>query len=75
MTPQQLDAQMEKVFGQLARELSDVAPADEVTSVGLGHYERLRDGAAITDFIPLLVYRYTREELVTTSRDDLHRAA
>ena len=75
MTSQQLEAQMDRVLANLVRELAEVAPAGEITSVSREHYERLRGPASITEFIPLLVYRFTKEELVTSRREELHHAA
>jgi len=46
-----------------------------VTAVGEASFEALRADARIPDFIPVLVYRYTREELLRSRRDDLSRAA
>jgi hypothetical protein len=34
-----------------------------------------RQRATVNDFLPLLVYRFTTEDLIETSRDELHRAA
>jgi hypothetical protein len=51
-----------------------IEPA-RITEVGEAHDERLCLHARITDFIPVLVYRSTREELVDITRSELHRAA
>jgi hypothetical protein len=45
-----------------------------VTAIGQAEFERLHATATITDFIPLLVYRYAREELVRIDGEELHRA-
>jgi hypothetical protein len=46
-----------------------------VTSVGRGYFEQLRAEPRIDDFIPALVYRFTREELRCCGRDQLSDAA
>jgi hypothetical protein len=71
----ELERQLDKVFSDLVRDLGDNAAADQVTTIGHDHYERLRRDATVNDFIPLLVYRFTREELVRSRRDELHDAA
>jgi hypothetical protein len=43
--------------------------------VGRRHLERLSRHATITDFIPLLVWRCTREELLGRRRGELRDAA
>ena len=75
MTTEQLDTQMEHIFTRLVEDLARDAPTDQIIAVGTSHFERLRRDAAVNDFIPLLVYRFTREELVAVGPNDLHRAA
>jgi hypothetical protein len=43
--------------------------------VGEAWFEALRANARIPDFVPVLGYRYAREELIGSERDELHRAA
>lgn len=74
MTTEQLDVQMDHTFKRLVVDLGGV-PAEQVVAVGTGHFERLQRDAAVNDFIPLLVYRFTREELVAGRHEDLHVAA
>jgi hypothetical protein len=64
-----------RVLDGLVREFADEIPADQVTSVGRGTFERLRAEARIDDFIPVLVYRFTREQLRRCGRDQLSDAA
>jgi hypothetical protein len=75
MTTEQLEVQMEHTLKSLVVDLGDEASAEQVLAVGSSHFERLQRDAAINDFIPLLVYRFTREELVAAGRGDLHVAA
>jgi hypothetical protein len=70
-----LNDHVERVLDGLGRELADEIPATRVTSVGRGYFEQLRAEARITDFIPVLVYRFTREELRRCKRDELSEAA
>lgn len=74
MTTEQLDVQMDHTFKRLVVDLGGV-PAEQVVAVGTSHFERLQRDAAVNDFIPLLVYRFTREELVAGRHGDLHVAA
>jgi hypothetical protein len=46
-----------------------------IPPVRAGHYERLRGQATIFDFIPLLVYRSTKDELLLANPERLHDAA
>jgi hypothetical protein len=73
MNAQQLKRHTERELETLARELEDTVPAEVVMQVGRRRFEALRARARIYDFIPLLVYRQTREEL--TAAGHLHRAA
>jgi hypothetical protein len=64
MTSQELERQTAAGLDALRRELEPEIPPERVTTVGHQHFERLRCHATVTDFIPLLVYRLTREELL-----------
>jgi hypothetical protein len=71
MTKDQLDAQMNHVFDRLLHDLGTDVPVELVTAVGTSHFERLEREATVNEFIPLLVYRFTREELVAARHADL----
>ena len=75
MTSHDLELQMDRLLDDLQHDLEETVPAERVDAVARAHYESLSVGAAINDFIPLLVYRFAREELVRGSRDGLHDAA
>jgi hypothetical protein len=75
MTTEQLDAQMEHMFRRLVDDLGNDVSVEHVRAVGTSHFERLERDAAVNDFIPLLVYRFAREELVAAQHADLHVAA
>jgi hypothetical protein len=70
-----LNDHVERVLDGLGREFADEIPPDQVTSVGRGYFDQLRAEARIDDFIPVLVYRFTREELRRCGRDELSHAA
>ena len=70
-----LDRQVGQALDGLRQEFADEHDASEVSAIGEACYETLRACARIPDFIPVLVYRYTREELIHSEREDLHRAA
>jgi hypothetical protein len=74
-TTEELERQMDRFFLDLQRELDGRVAAPEITAVARTHYESLVQDAAINDFIPLLVYRFTKEELVQSQPDELRRAA
>jgi hypothetical protein len=75
MDETKLNRQVEQQLESLRREFGDKLPASFVTAIGHAQFEQLRTGAKIPDFIPVLVYRFTREELVRIDREELHRAA
>jgi hypothetical protein len=75
MTPQELEEQTARRLDALRRELAGRVEAERVAEVGRGHFERLSLHASIPDFIPLLVYRYAKEELLYSTEDQLHHAA
>jgi hypothetical protein len=56
-----VDARVERSLTALRREFP--ADADRIDEIGRSQFERLRAGARIEDFLPVLVYRFTREEL------------
>jgi len=70
--PSDLEHQIAHRLDALQRELGAAVPHDHLLAVGSYHTQRLLAHATITDFIPLLVYRFTKEELL--SADGVHRA-
>jgi hypothetical protein len=66
---------MDKIFDDLRREIGDTVAADQIASIGTDTFDRLSARAVIDDFIPLLVYRFTKEELVHARRGELQVAA
>ena len=62
--PHDLEQQLAHHLDALDRELGPGVPRDRVLAIGRYHAERLVAGAKITDHIPLLVYRCTRDELL-----------
>jgi hypothetical protein len=70
MDSYELEQEMDKVFRDLARGVGDGVEADRVDAVGHDKYEWLRQDATINDFLPLLVYRYTKEELVRSRHSE-----
>ena len=59
----------------LSRDLEGRVSTDTVVAVGRGHFERLLDRARFGDFIPLLVYRFTKEDLLAAEIVRLEHAA
>ena len=75
MSTDELERQMDKIFDDLRRELGETVAAEQITAIGTDKFERLSACAEINDFIPLLVYRFTKEELVNATRRELQDAA
>lgn len=75
MTIETLERHMEAVYRNLYRDLGETVPAEQVRTVARAHYESVSREARINDFVPLLVYRFAKAELVTSRRDELHNAA
>jgi hypothetical protein len=75
MNAQKLAAHIERDLEALRREFAGRVPADQVTQIGKDQFEMLSKHATINDFIALLVYRQTREEILTCERGELHHAA
>jgi hypothetical protein len=69
----QLERQIAGRLDALQRELGPDVPADLVAALGRYHADRLLAEATITDFIPQLVYRATKDDLLR--RDTLEQAA
>ena len=64
MNEEELQIHLERGLENLRREFADKVPAEHVTRIGRDRFERLIENAKIVDFIPLLVYRQTREALL-----------
>lgn len=75
MTPDELEQQTARQLDALRREFEGSGCANQVTLVGSRYFEQLRRDATVTEFIPLLVYRFTKEELVHGTREELHDSA
>jgi hypothetical protein len=74
MNDEVLIRRVEKELENLRVEFGEIPP-ERVTALGEAYFDRLRAGARITEFIPVLVRRQTRDELLTISRHGLHTAA
>jgi hypothetical protein len=75
MTAQELERVTARRLEALNHELAGRVAPDRVSAVGQRHFERLRRHARITDYIPLLVYRCTKDELLIGLEADLRQAA
>jgi len=64
MNEEELHIHLERGLAHLQREFADTVPAEHVTLIGKDRFEKLIENAKIWDFIPLLVYRQTREALL-----------
>src|SRR5262245_3430091 len=61
---QQLERQIADRLAALQHELGPGVSGDRVATIGRYHADRLLANATITDFIPQLVYRATKEDLL-----------
>lgn len=75
MNEEELHIHLERGLAHLQREFADRVPAEHVTRIGRDRFERLIENAKIWDFIPLLVYRQTREALLVFQADEPDRTA
>ena len=81
MTGEELERQMDRLFLDLDHDLGDGVAPERISTVSHeAHFESLRSrrGEKFNDFIPLLVYRFAKEEGMLVSvcaRDELHDAA
>jgi hypothetical protein len=67
---EELEDQTARRLEALRREFGGDVPPDRIAAVGSFHFERLLSRATVTDFIPLLVYRCTKEELLRDAQPD-----
>jgi len=75
MTTEELEREIARQLDSLREELADSPLAQLVGDVGREHFVMLSRNATIPDFLPLLVYRFTREELIHGTRARLHVSA
>jgi hypothetical protein len=71
----ELERQTAHQLTKLRRELADRIVSEQITAVGQAQYDALREHATVTDFIPLLVYRFTKNELLADTEGQLHNVA
>ena len=75
MDAYELNEHVERKLEVLYREFADTFPEGQIERTCIAHLEALRTTARIYDYIPLLVYRLTREELRESGPEELHRSA
>jgi Protein of unknown function (DUF3562) len=76
MTKNQVELHTHALLQGLHREFDGDCGADAIEGIGHRHLARLVTGARILDYIPVLVYRATRNDLVgLQSEHRLHDAA
>ena len=68
MTRPELEHRTERVLAALHSELDSTCAPELIDDVSRRHFEALWARARIPDYVPLFVYRYTRED-VTSARD------
>jgi hypothetical protein len=59
----ELEQQIARRLDSLHRELAPEVSREEVATLGRYHADRLLAHATVTDYVPLLVYRFTKEDL------------
>jgi hypothetical protein len=75
VTTEELERHVDRLVQELDRELKGQVPEERIIAVAHAHYESLNRRAAFNDFVPLLVYRFAKEDLVTSRHDELQDAA
>jgi len=68
VTPASTEQQFAHVVEDLTKEFSDQVGSDAVLSVIKDLRAELEPDAKITDYLPVLVRRYAREQLMTRSQ-------
>lgn len=59
-----VERQIERQIGNLMEEFGERHEADEIARAGREELGRLLAEARIADFVPIFVYRFTRERLI-----------
>ena len=75
METDQLQNHTLALLGGLHREFDGQFTPEHIEAIGRANFERLIVGARVLDFIPVLVYRATRNNLIDIRTDRLHDAA
>jgi hypothetical protein len=75
MEAHELDEHIERELDALYGEFADSVPESQIERTCEAHLEALRRTATIYDYIPLLVYRLTREQLRGSKHGELHHSA
>jgi len=75
MNVDELSTHIARERDSLATEFGAKVSPDVISKLCDDHLRTLRSQATIYDYIPLLVYRHTREQLLAGTRDELHRSA
>jgi hypothetical protein len=76
MNSEELERQTTRLLQTLRQELDQRITDEQIITTGQAHYRQLSNQATITDYIPLLVYRQTKEQLTRPqSRPDPRRKA
>ena len=65
MDAPELERQTAHQLTKLRRELAGRITSDQITAVGRARYDILCEHATVNDFIPLLVYRFTKDEVLS----------
>jgi hypothetical protein len=75
MDDRELNRHIEREIRLLQREFGGSIPDDEVARRCWAKLEQLRTTARLDEFLPLLVYRETREILIEARDAELHQSA
>jgi hypothetical protein len=71
---EKLRRQIDHELQILRAEFAEISP-ERVTALAEAEFGRLRAGARIMEFIPVLVHRYAREDLLRVREAELRSAA
>jgi hypothetical protein len=72
---QELEELTEQELDTLRRELGPGVDAERLTALGHEQFARLVEHATVLDFIPLLVYRFTKAALREEQANPMREAA
>jgi len=75
MERNEIERHAEVLLGGLRREFAGKVEPGEIEAVGGAHLRRLTRKATILDYVPILVYRATREDLRWADANEFHRVA
>jgi hypothetical protein len=75
MDADEVSEHFERELAALYQEFSDRFPQAQIERLCRARLDVLMTSATVFDYVPLLAYRATREELLVSRPEELHRSA